>query len=94
MNKLQEALVTAGLLLIVHVGCCIYLLATGKQDSSRKRSLIIIIGNYLLLLLFYVPARLAPERYFWLFALSFVGGFAGLLQYVKWLRKQDGEESE
>jgi hypothetical protein len=94
MNKLQEALLTAGLVLIVHVGCCVYLLATRKRDSSCNRSLIIVIGNYLLLLLFYIPARLAPERYFWLFALGFVGGFAGLLQCVKWLRKWDGDASE
>ena len=89
MNKLQQALLIAGALSLVHVAGCLYILATTKRGNSRKRSLILIAGNLVLLLLFYVPTQVVPKGYVWMFAVGFVGGFAGLVQYVKWLSAQD-----
>jgi hypothetical protein len=58
---------TVGGRLVVHVGAFIYIMTADKRASSRKRNTIFIVGNFLILLLFYVPTRVAPERYLLLY---------------------------
>lgn len=89
MSKTQEVLVTAGALILTHAMVCVYLAFTTKDRGSYKRGLTLIVGNCLLCLIFYVPARVAPKEYFLAFAMGFIAGFAALIQYVNWIRKQE-----
>ena len=85
---MDKLLWTAFALLITHAGACVYI-ALAKRGTIRKRGLVLIVGNLLLLYLFYIPTLLVPLNLRWLFAVCFLIGFFGLVQYVNWLRKRD-----